>query len=78
MREQSTLPSDLAIPAASRLRPDNYDYEVICAAHSAALQHAQSGYIDPVSGLFVMTAGYLWSQGSCCEKGCRHCPYIER
>jgi hypothetical protein len=26
-------------------------------------------------GLLVMTEGYLRRRGSCCESGCRHCPY---
>ncbi|MSZ29635.1 MAG: hypothetical protein F2634_04655 [Actinobacteria bacterium] len=75
---EASLPPELAVPAASRLSPDRPNYALICAAHSAALEHGESGYMDPVSGLFVMTAQYLWSQGSCCEKGCRHCPHIER
>ena len=26
-------------------------------------------------GLMVFTAWYLLKRGSCCESGCRHCPY---
>ena len=31
-------------------------------------------YID-VDGLLVMTEAYLRKRGTCCENGCRHCPY---
>jgi Family of unknown function (DUF5522) len=34
-------------------------------------------YRDPQSGLFALTAGYLAARGYCCERGCRHCPYVE-
>ena len=33
------------------------------------------GYVDPVSGFFVFTAAELWARGTCCNSGCRHCPY---
>lgn len=45
------------------------------AAHEAANAKGELMYRDPVSGLFVMTAGSLARRGYCCGKGCRHCPY---
>ena len=33
------------------------------------------GYDDPETGLFVFTASYLADRGTCCDTGCRHCPY---
>ena len=45
------------------------------AAHAEAEARGELGYIDPYSGLFVMTAGALRGRGFCCGKGCRHCPY---
>lgn len=45
------------------------------AAHDRANLAGQSGYLDPFTGYFVMTAHYLSQRGSCCGKGCRHCPY---
>jgi hypothetical protein len=27
------------------------------------------------SGRSVLTEGYLRRRGSCCDNGCRHCPY---
>jgi hypothetical protein len=64
-------------PAVSRLSLDSPHRDDIIAAHSAALAADEPGYIDPVSRLFVLTAGYLADRGDCCERGCRHCPYIE-
>ena len=45
------------------------------AAHDLAVQRGQGGYMDPLTGLFVMTEAYLRERGYCCGKGCRHCPY---
>lgn len=45
------------------------------AAHDAAENAGQSGYLDPTTGLFVMTAGFLRKRNWCCGNGCRHCPY---
>src|SRR5436305_1897241 len=52
------------------------DYEAIIAAHETAVVGSQPGYIDPASGLFVLTAEYLRTRGHCCDQGCRHCPYL--
>jgi hypothetical protein len=67
---------DLAEPAESRLPPDQPRRAEILAAHCAALATAAAGYLDPVSGLFVLTAGFLADRGTCCDRGCRHCPYV--
>jgi hypothetical protein len=45
------------------------------ALHDAAQSAGRPTYRDPVSGLQVMTSAFLASQGSCCRRGCRHCPY---
>jgi len=44
-------------------------------AHEVADIAGRDGYIDPESGLFVMTRGYLVRRGTCCANECRHCPY---
>lgn len=54
------------------LGPGRNEAEV---AHDAADTAGHDGYIDPRTGLFVMTRGYLLRRGSCCSAGCRHCPY---
>ncbi|MDG2113205.1 MAG: DUF5522 domain-containing protein [Actinomycetota bacterium] len=47
----------------------------ISAAHDAADAVGRDGYIDPLSGLYVFTAGHHLRRGTCCGSGCRHCPY---
>jgi hypothetical protein len=55
------------VPYAARVTADE--------AHDAAEAAGEPGYVDPASGLFVMTARYLHERGQCCGSGCRHCPY---
>lgn len=45
------------------------------AAHQLACERRELGYIDPSSGLFVMTSVALAQRTSCCGNGCRHCPW---
>jgi hypothetical protein len=66
----------LDTPAPSRLDPDAPDYREIVQEHREAMDLGRPGYLDPRSGLFVMTATYLASRGWCCRSGCRHCPYV--
>jgi hypothetical protein len=66
----------LTDPHPDRLSPDRSDYEAILRAHAAATQAGEDTYIDPASGLTVLTAGYLARRGYCCNSGCRHCPYV--
>ena len=47
----------------------------IVRIHDAACRRRDAGYVDPASGLFVLTAHYLAERGYCCGTGCRHCPY---
>ena len=69
-------PRPLEEPHASRLRGDDPRYEDIITAHRDALHNGDDGYLDPTTGLFVFTAGYLAARGSCCDSACRHCPYV--
>lgn len=66
----------LSEPHPSRLPPDHPRRAEILAAHQAALDEGQPGYLDPDTGLFVLTAAYLAERGFCCGRGCRHCPYV--
>jgi hypothetical protein len=52
--------------------PEPPAYEL---AHDRAQRAGEDGYPDPESGLFVFTAAYLAARGTCCDSGCRHCPY---
>jgi hypothetical protein len=45
------------------------------AAHDLANAAGKDGYLDPKTGYFVMTSGYLQRRAHCCGKGCRHCPW---
>ena len=49
--------------------------ERVLLAHAEAIARGEDGYIDPETGLFVMTADHLRARGRCCGSGCRHCPY---
>jgi Family of unknown function (DUF5522) len=64
-------------PHPARLGRNEPRRDEILAAHQAALEANAPGYIDPISGLFVFTAAWLTSVGECCDRGCRHCPYIQ-
>jgi hypothetical protein len=77
MSEEDTLADrPLEVPHPTRLAPDHPRRDEILAAHGAALHGGDAGYIDPESGLFVLTAAFLAQRSSCCHSGCRHCPYV--
>lgn len=63
-------------PHPRRLAPDDPHRDAILAAHAAAMARDEPGYSDPVTGLYVFTAAYLADRGTCCDSGCRHCPYV--
>lgn len=69
--------ADPRTPHHSRLAPSAVDYDVIMDAHAHACASGSPGYMDPISGLFTMTAEYHLQRGTCCDNGCRHCPYVE-
>ncbi len=70
-------PRPLTEPHPTRLATTHPRRAEILAAHAAALAGEQAGYPDPESGLFVLTAGFLARRGTCCGRGCRHCPYTD-
>ena len=76
MRNTASGRRPLTQPHPERLDPAHPLYDQILARHAAALEAGASGYSDPASGLFVLTAAYLADRGTCCDKGCRHCPYL--
>lgn len=77
MRPRSLASRPLTQPHPDRLPPGRASYDEILARHVAALEAGEPGYIDPDSGLFVLTARFLAERGTCCDNGCRHCPYVE-
>ncbi len=73
------LPLDdrpLTRPARQRLPEEHPAYDLILAAHARALAAGESMYVDPETGLSVLTARWLADRGTCCGSGCRHCPYV--
>jgi uncharacterized protein DUF5522 len=67
----------LTQPHPERLPFDTAGRAEILAAHEQAIRAGESGYVDPGTGLFVLTAAFLAERGSCCTRGCRHCPYLQ-
>lgn len=75
MREKPLAQRPLTLPSATRAPIEAPGRAEMLAAHAAAMERGEAGYIDPESGLFVLTARFLADRGTCCERGCRHCPY---
>lgn len=67
----------LGEPHPSRLSADHPRRAEILSAHADALAAGAAGYLDPETGLFVLTAAFLARRGTCCGRGCRHCPYLD-
>lgn len=68
-------PDGIRVPRPDRLPSGHPRYAEIVAAHERAVTEGRTVYVDPVSGLTVMTASFLAARGYCCGSGCRHCPY---
>lgn len=68
------LRSNWAQPAPDRFDPASPGFARAMAAHDRAAARGEGGYLDPGSGLFVMTAESLAAR-PCCDQGCRHCPW---
>lgn len=54
------------------LPKDPNDIEKLCSKLGGTY------YIDPTTGRKVLTSYFLKKKGSCCNSGCRHCPYKEK
>ena len=75
-REMPAATRPLTQPHPDRLSPDRPDYNEIIDRHSTAMLRGEAGYLDPSTGLFVITAATHLQRGQCCANGCRHCPYV--
>ena len=71
------MTSSVPRPHPSRCDPARPDYQAILLAHELASLAGEAMYRDPSSGLMVLTAATHLARGTCCESGCRHCPYVE-
>lgn len=63
-------------PHPSRCDPARADYDAILQAHDDAIARGEPYYRDPTTGLFVLTVATHLARGTCCDSGCRHCPYV--
>jgi Family of unknown function (DUF5522) len=63
-------------PHPTRLSPLHPRFTEIMACQREAIALRLAAYRDPSSGLAVFTAVFLADRGTCCDSGCRHCPYI--
>lgn len=45
------------------------------AEHDSAVAAGLDAYLDPATGFVVFTSAYLLACDTCCDSGCRHCPY---
>lgn len=73
---EALRPDAIERPHPSRFAADRFGYHAALRAHAAAVEAGQAGYLDPTTGLFVMTAAYHVARGRCCANDCRHCPYV--
>ncbi|HEY5439426.1 MAG TPA: DUF5522 domain-containing protein [Acidimicrobiales bacterium] len=64
-------------PHPSRCDPARSDYDAIIEAHERAVIAGEPSYRDPSTGLTVLTVATHLARGTCCDSGCRHCPYVE-
>jgi hypothetical protein len=65
------------VPSLARLPRTHQSRDEILARHRAALERGEPSYVDPETGFVVLTASFLADRGTCCESGCRHCPYVD-
>ncbi len=69
-------PDHLERPHPARLSGPPATVAQVLARHAAAVASGSPTYRDPVSGYQVFTAAFLADRGTCCDTGCRHCPYV--
>jgi hypothetical protein len=74
-RPQRPAARSLFEPHPERLPVDHPDRTRILAVHRAAVEAGEPGYLDPGTGLYVITAAEHLRRGHCCANDCRHCPY---
>ena len=73
---RTTESRPLTQPHEDRLSLDDPRYNEILRRHATAMDEGNAGYLDPATGLFVITAATHLQRGKCCTNGCRHCPYV--
>ncbi len=76
MGDSTELREDWRRAHPTRLSPAHAHFDEIVRRHESAVDRGVSAYADPTSGFSVFTARFLAERGSCCDSGCRHCPYV--
>ncbi len=76
VRDRPLADRPLTEPHPARLARSRTDFATVVERHARAMDAGEDGYLDPATGLFVFTAAYLAERGTCCDTGCRHCPYV--
>jgi hypothetical protein len=69
-------PDHLERPHPVRLATTHLRFREVMDRHREAVAAGSPTYRDPASGYQVFTAAYLAQRGTCCDTGCRHCPYV--
>ncbi|MAT61935.1 MAG: hypothetical protein CMH41_09890 [Micrococcales bacterium] len=75
-RREPLSDRSLEDPHPDRLPLDHPHRKEALKRHRQAMSDGSPGYIDPGTGLFVLTAKSHATRGHCCGNGCRHCPYL--
>ena len=65
-------------PPSSRFTTSKASKPTLEKLHQKACEKKQLYYIDPNSGLKVMTSYLHQKRGTCCQSQCRHCPYDKK
>lgn len=76
-RAPSMRPGWREEPSPTRLAPDHPRRAEVLRRHARACAERSSTYVDPDTGLAVMTATSLAARDACCASGCRHCPWVD-
>jgi hypothetical protein len=75
-RAQPLATRPLTQPHPDRLPSADSNHEAILTADGRALAAGADTDTGPVTGLVVLSAAYRARQATCCEAGCRRCPYV--
>ena len=63
-------------PHPRRLDPTSPWWNRVMDAHGRSVAAGRDSYLDPATGYDVLTAAFLLDRGTCCDSGCRHCPFV--
>ncbi len=67
---------NIPLPDPERFPFSSPYFDEIILRHTAACIEGKDFYEDPATGYLVMTSFFLKERKTCCNTGCRHCPYL--